>query len=323
MGSMARKYDDVGWHDGPAMAAGQPREHGFVHIGFYLAWLIKRGLQDPAAFPPDHVAAVRDGSMTGPDLSDDVDGKLVDDVLSNEGRAFTQAAYDAYLDAYADAFARDPEYGVEDTPVNAARAERILDEMFVRWRGHRTDPAGDDSRGEDPVAQEGARADRPSVAPGRPIVVDPDVAAQAALALQQAVANRLRLFPSDVSMVPASEWGSSLVNRALKRLAIRPRDATVVSALTSGRWGSVMVALYFVPGAAAADLEREFSGALHRPSSRAWTPIEMAGHPVLRSRDEQFDVVYWAVDGVVLHLGADVDVDLSPLVAALTTPPLR
>jgi hypothetical protein len=48
----------------------------------------------------------------------------------------------------------------------------------------------------------------------------------------------------------------------------------------------------------------------------------MAGHKVLQSRDRAFDVVYWAVDGIVLHLGADLGVDLAPLVAALSTPPL-
>ena len=99
-GLMTRKYDDVDWHDGAAMEAGQPPEQGFVHIGFYLGWVLKRGLHDPAAIPAEHVAAVLDGSMTGSDLRDDVDGRLVADMLSDEGRAFTDQAYDWYLDAY-------------------------------------------------------------------------------------------------------------------------------------------------------------------------------------------------------------------------------
>ena len=122
--------------------------------------------------------------------------------------------------------------------------------------------------------------------------------------------------------MPASQWGSSHLTRALKRLAIQPRNAIVVSALAGKGSQSVMIGLYAVPGVAAADLEREFAGALHRPSSRPWTPIDMAGHRVLRSRDAEFDVVYWAVDGLVLHLGADITADLAPLVGALSAPPL-
>ncbi|HUP55026.1 MAG TPA: hypothetical protein VM408_05930 [Methylomirabilota bacterium] len=312
---MARKYDDIGWHDGAAAEVGRPAENGFAHIGFYLGWIVKRGLHAPAAIPADHVAAVRDGSMTGADLADDVDGKLVDDVLSDDGRAFTDEAYEPYLDAYAKAFAAAPEYGVEDTPANAARVERMLDTAFASWRaGGRADPVADET--DDGSVPASDRVGSPE-AQDR-LFVEPR---RTAVDLERILVARLGLAATAVSSSPASEWGSSLVTRALKRLGVRPRDATVVSAL-AGASDSVMVALYAVPGVAAPDLEREFAGAIHRPSARPWEPTEMGGHRVLRSRDREFDVVYWAVDGVVPHLGADVGVDLAPLVAALTVPPL-
>jgi hypothetical protein len=320
---MTRKYDDVDWHDGPAMEAGQPPEHGFVHIGFYLGWVLKRGLHDPAAIPADHVAAVIDGSMTGSDLRDDVDGRLAADMLSDEGRAFTDQAYDWYLDAYARAFAAEPGYGVEDTPANAARVERLVDEAHATWRGGGSLESVVVDAG-DRVTLPSERAD-PHALPSDATAVtrDPGPARTwGALDLERILVDRLRLPPRDVSSVPASEWGSSHLTRALQRLAVQPRNAIVTSALAGSGPQSVMVGLYAVPRVAAAELEREFAGALHRPSSRPWTPVDLAGRRVLRSRDAEFDVVYWAVDGLVLHLGADLGVDLAPLVGALSAPPL-
>jgi hypothetical protein len=320
---MTRKYDDAGHHDDPAVEAGQPPEQGFVHIGLYLGWVIKRGLHDPATFPEDHVAAVIDGSMTGSDLRDDVDGKLVGDMLSADGRAFTDQAYDWYLDAYGQTFISVPDYGVEDSPANAARVERLVDRAFEVWRAGGSiesvvaEPAADEDPPSGPADSDGVWfAPSASNGGGGPPRI------RSALDLERILVDRLRLPSKEVSSVPASQWGSSLVTRALKRLAIPPRDAIVTSALAGDGPQTVMVGAYGVPGVAAADLEREFAGALHRPSSRPWTPVDLAGHRVLRSRDAEFDVVFWALDGLVLHLGATLDVDLAPLVAALSEPPL-
>jgi hypothetical protein len=89
------KYDDVGYHAGPAEEAGQPREYAFTHIGLYLAWLIRHDLHDPRGFPPEHIEAVKRGEMTGSDLADDIDWKLLSDSMTSEGAAFSDARYGA------------------------------------------------------------------------------------------------------------------------------------------------------------------------------------------------------------------------------------
>jgi len=78
-----------------------------------------------------------------------------------------------------------------------------------------------------------------------------------------------------------------------------------------------MVALYAVSGILASALENEFASAIHRPSSRAWQPTDVAGHRVLVARTRDFVVAYWAVDGLVLHLGASAKADLTSLVERL------
>lgn len=70
-------YDELDWHFDSALSAGQPAENAFIHIGFYLAWLIRHDLHNPRGFPPEHIKAVRRGEMTGSDLADDIDNKLL------------------------------------------------------------------------------------------------------------------------------------------------------------------------------------------------------------------------------------------------------
>ncbi|MCA1570346.1 MAG: hypothetical protein LC798_08540 [Chloroflexi bacterium] len=79
-------YDRLDWHVDTAVSSGQPPENAFIHIGFYLAWLIRHDLHDPRHFPPEHVDAVKQGDMTGSDLADDIDAKLTSLDLNAEGR---------------------------------------------------------------------------------------------------------------------------------------------------------------------------------------------------------------------------------------------
>jgi hypothetical protein len=136
-------YDKLDWHLDGAVAAGQPEENGFVHIGFYLAWMIRHDLHDPLWFPPEHVAAVKAGEMSGSDLADDIDTKLGADEMSPEGSAFSDACYARYLEAYAQAFAHVPDYGVVDEPANEARAAEEIDRLYAGWVADgRPAPAG-------------------------------------------------------------------------------------------------------------------------------------------------------------------------------------
>jgi hypothetical protein len=327
------KYDDVGWHESGAMEAGQPVELAFTHIGLYLAWLIHHDLHDPSTFPREHVAAVKAGTMTGSDLADDMDGKLVSDMLTAEGRAFSDYHYTTYLDDYARAFEAEPAYGVEDTEANYGRIAPLLDSAYAAWVGAgRPGPEPDDPNRviETPAfgrcdgvpdsmtkAEPDAYMDRVARTMDLGFERIEEPMPHLAPDLEAMVVDRLALAPTEVSSVSATHWGSSLLNRSLKRLGVRPRDAIVVSALTGNDHNAVMVALYAVPGASAAALEAEFGSAIYKPSRQAWEPTDVAGRRVMLARGSEFVGIYWAVDGLVFHLGAPATTDLSDLVGRL------
>jgi hypothetical protein len=126
-------YDKLDWHFDSAVSAGQPPENAFTHIGFYFAWLIRHDLHNPRQFPPEHVDAVKSGEMTGSNVADDIDTKLISQDMNAEGRAFSDARYSVYLSAYNELFTDLPDYGVVDEPANYRRAEQLLDRLYSEW----------------------------------------------------------------------------------------------------------------------------------------------------------------------------------------------
>jgi hypothetical protein len=144
--SQPTKYDDADWHVSAAIEAGQPGEHAFTYIGLYLAWVIRHDLVDRSMLSRKHVAALKRGEMTGSDLADDVDGKLISDMLTAEGRAFTDYYYPKYLRDYSLLFDAEPDYGVADTGETYARLAPVLDGAFRSWLGSgRPGPEPDDA----------------------------------------------------------------------------------------------------------------------------------------------------------------------------------
>ena len=118
---------------GFAIDAGQPPENAFTHIGFYLAWLIRHDLHDRRWFPREHVAAVLSGEMTGSDLADDTDGKLMSEHMTDEGSAFSDARYRAYLHEYERLVADEPDYSVVDDAANYTRIAAAIDALYAAW----------------------------------------------------------------------------------------------------------------------------------------------------------------------------------------------
>jgi hypothetical protein len=328
------KYDDADWHYDGAAAAGQPIEQAFAHIGLYLGWLIRRGFHRPDMFTAEDVASVRSGEMTGSDLADEVDGKLVSDMLTYDGRQFADFYYPTYLNDFSAIFPTEPDYSVVDDAPSYARIAPVLDRAFEEW-------VAADRPGRVPQDPE-RRIETPAYArgPGVPdsmtsaeldaymddlvsrtvvheIRVDEMEPPHEAPELESLIRVRLGAGTSDVGSATANHWGSSKLSRALKRLGVRPRDATVVSAIVGDGEQSTMVAVYALPGIEAATLETVFADAIHRPSPRPWQPTEIAGRRVLVADGREFIAIYWAVGGMVFHLGASKGVDLAPLVEAL------
>jgi hypothetical protein len=328
------KYDDADWHVDDAASAGQPVEQAFAHIGLYLGWLIRRGFQRPDMFTAEDVASVRSGEMTGSDLADEVDGKLVSDMLTNDGRHFTDFYYSTYLNDFSATFPTEPDYSVIDDAATYAHIAPVLDRAFEGWvASGRPGPVPDDPdrRIETPAHARGpgvpdsmtsAELDAyMDVLVSRTVVheirVDEMEPPHEAPELERLVRDRLGAATSDVGSATANHWGSSKLSRALNRLGVRPRDATVISAVVGDGEQATMIAAYAIPGIDAATLETEFAAAIHRPSPRPWLATDVAGRRVMLADGREFIAIYWAVDGMVFHLAASKGVDLAPLVGRL------
>jgi len=313
-------YDRTDWHIDSAVEAGQPRENAFAHIGLYLAWLIRHDLHDPSLFPADHLDAVRRGEMTGSDIADDIDGKLIGQAMNAEGQAFSDARYEAYLGEYAELFDDLPEYSVEDGPEAYDKVERLLDRMYAEWvDGGRPGP----STRTDPLIEV---EDFP---PTSSMIMVPDgldqkqldellaylpgdvqVLASESVGPRSHVAPELEALipkdltapPMDVESDPAAGWGSSLLTRALKRLGVASKDAVVVHGMGGDGEATLTVTIYGVPGVDADALASEFRSVIFRLPGTEWEERTVEGRQVMWAPGKQFTVAFWTRDGLVIHV---------------------
>jgi hypothetical protein len=324
----SEKFDDVDYHQGAAEAAGQPIEQAFTHIGLFLAWAIRHDLHDPAFFPADHVGRIKAGAWTGSDIADDVDGKLVSDVFTAEGAEFASAQYGEYLEAYGNTFADMPDYGVTDDASSASRIEPILDELYRAWIAAGKPPP-------EPSAVTDLEATEPSRIPDIPwdeIPAGRSVAMSSDGSWELVEETRPHEAPEVEKLVPAdllgetldlmsswaSHWGSSLLNRALRDLHVRPKDASVATALGGSGERTLAISIYRVPGIDADRLFERFGSVIVRPGRGRWHDRAVDGRRVSWADGEWAPgvggvaVAYWTRDGYVFHAaGRPEDVELA------------
>lgn len=317
------KYDDIEYHVGPAEEAGQPREHAFTHIGLYLAWLIRHDLA-PRAFPPEHIDAVRRGEMTGSDLADDIDSKLLSDSMTAEGAAFSDARYRTYLGECVALFSDAPDYGIADDDAAYATVEPLLDRLYAEWIAAGR-PAPEPTA---PSSLEAQFAGMMEAAPipwdeliydGRGIyavevgvdgtyeVTRPE-APHADPALEGLVPADLLDAPIEMSSGTGTNQGS-LFSRAFKQLGVRPRDVRIAEGLAREGEDVFGLTLYRVPGASAQSLSTVFADAIYRPRGSAWEIRRVGGTDVWwaeeyadADRTIYFSIAYWTRDDLVLHV---------------------
>jgi hypothetical protein len=326
-------YDRLDWHLESAIEAGQPEEHAFTHIGLYLRWLIEHGLHDPAVIPPEHAAAVLAGEMTGSDLADVIDTKLGSFVMTPEGAAFSDACYDRYLATYEEAFAPEPSYGVPDDQASYDRIAPRIDALFADWvASGRPRPAKDvddepDGLTDGSVVELDREFSQEDLQTATRRIVDelggfatlPDGTVIAGTAppgweeeRQRAIHGRVDLEslippeltdpPMDVTSSTGTTYGSSLLNRALRRLGVKPKDVSVVDGMGRRGDATVTVSAYVVPGVGAAVLEAEFGTVVYKPGRGPWATTRLGGRDVWSSAGPEFTNVWWAADGLVWHL---------------------
>jgi hypothetical protein len=316
-------YDKLDWHVDSAVGAGQPPENAFAHIGFYLAWLIRHDLHNARFLPAEHIDAVKRGEMTGSDLADDIDTKLVGQVMNSEGRAFSDARYGAYTTEYGEAFNDYADYAVIDDEANYQRAANLLDRLYAAWvaAGRPKAPSETPFEGDLPIPTSvgvtlpsGFSEDQlgellPPWGDTEVTVMGPQTEAQPHLApeLEALIPHDLTTPPMDVWSVRATDWGSSLLNRALKRLEAKPKDAVVVTGIGGRGEQTLTVTIYGVSGVPADRLGVEFQAVLPRLPGSKWQPREIAGKAVSWAAGREFTQAVWACAGMVIAVAGNAD----------------
>jgi hypothetical protein len=300
-------YDELDWHYDTAIEAGQPEENAFTHIGLYLAWLIRHDLHDPDLIPRHHSDALKRGEMTGSDLADDIDGKLVGDVMTPEGQAFSDAVYQRYLADYATAFGNVPEYGVADDAAAYARIEPFIDRLYAEWvaSGGPLAAAGPDADVDftPPLDDQDIAAFESAVSVVPPL--GPDDKPHEAPELERLLPTDLTDPPLETWSVSASGWGSSLLKHALTRLEVSPGDAVVVVGIGGHGEKTLTITLYAVPDVPADRLTEEFELVISLPPKGEWGVRQIAGKSVQWAAGSEFTVAIWARDGLVVHVAGD------------------
>ena len=134
-------YDKAKYHYGGDWSAGLPDEQAFVHTGLYLGWIIDRELHSPLmAEDEELIARFRARQITGPEVYEAWDGCLVDDMLSDEGNAFSQHYFDfargRFLSDYEELLVdgRPSLYHVPNTWENYDRLKERIDRRYADWK---------------------------------------------------------------------------------------------------------------------------------------------------------------------------------------------
>jgi hypothetical protein len=142
-------YDCADWHQDEKFPSELSAECAATHIGFYIAWIIQRGLESKQHTENEReqraTEAVRSRRMTGRDfLFRQCEAKLCDNDLNPEGIAFTEwylkkshSGRPTYRDDYPIVFADAPNgsiYYLRDTWENFDRIAPIIDRRFDEWQ---------------------------------------------------------------------------------------------------------------------------------------------------------------------------------------------
>ncbi len=139
-------YDDADWHyDGDGFPADSPIEYGSTHIGFYLTWAAERDLvsdffREETGADLDKVAARQESPIH---LIELWDGSLLDDMMNEEGSAFSRDHYSLDQYVYIDDFVTTFEkrgmgiYRVAPTWENYDVITPVLDKRLEEWRAEK------------------------------------------------------------------------------------------------------------------------------------------------------------------------------------------
>ncbi|MBI2393509.1 MAG: hypothetical protein HYV09_28270 [Deltaproteobacteria bacterium] len=107
-------YDKAKYHEDSCAEAGLPYRQAMNHSGLFVAWLVHHGLLADEV-SKDMVRAVRARKKPASTILEWYDGCLADDMLNEEGRAFTARYFDFDRGEYLKDFERVLARGAEST----------------------------------------------------------------------------------------------------------------------------------------------------------------------------------------------------------------
>ena len=139
-------YDKAKYHYDGDYPNDLPPEQAFVHTGLYLGWIIDHDLysEEFREETAGLIAGFKARKVTGPEIYESWDGCLIDDMLSDEGNAFSQDYFDfergAFLADYEELLRRNlpSVYHVANTWANYDRLCERVDQRYAKWHRKRT-----------------------------------------------------------------------------------------------------------------------------------------------------------------------------------------
>jgi hypothetical protein len=138
-------FDKAKWHYEGNFPGDLVETQAFVHTGMFLGWIIDHDLysEEFADDFKNEIRRFKTRKMTGSRVYQTADGVFADDMLNEEGLAFTRF----YFDFQKGKFLKDYEkllaaglpttYHVQDTWDNYYRLKAQIDKRFNAWRSKR------------------------------------------------------------------------------------------------------------------------------------------------------------------------------------------
>lgn len=130
-------FDQAKWHFGGDFPSELPEFQGYVHTGFFIAWLIEHKLfawNDELI--SSRIKKVIDREITGAEFYQDyLDGTFSTDLLTPEGAEFAFAYYHkgSFTEDYTNALGEnfDSLYSIKDTWTNYEKLKPIINRRFL------------------------------------------------------------------------------------------------------------------------------------------------------------------------------------------------
>lgn len=134
-------YDKAKWHYEGDFPKELEQYHGFIHIGYYLTWLVDNNLFDHHnnLIAITEIQKIKNRTIKGTQfLKEFLDGVLIDEDLTAIGNEFSYYYYEkgTYFDDYFEVLCEDLPtiYHIQDSWENYNKIKPIIDKRYNDWK---------------------------------------------------------------------------------------------------------------------------------------------------------------------------------------------